>query len=207
MRIIVSLLIGGLLAALGIWFWLSSAQGFSARATPTAMEAFAAKTARKLALPAGARETPNPIPNAPEVLEEAMAHWADHCAICHANNGNARVSEMGAQMYPPAPDMRAEATQKLTDGELFYIIENGIRLTGMPGWGGSESAAKSSWKLVHFIRHLPQLSSDELAAMEKMNPKGPEDRQREEDESSFLNGGTAPDRQATERHDHEREHQ
>ena len=202
MRIIGSLVIAGLLAALGVWAWLSSAQGFSARAMPTAIEAFAAKTARQLALPAGARDTPNPIPNSPEVLEEAMAHWADHCAICHANNGNARASEMGAQMYPPAPDMRAEATQKLTDGELFYIIENGIRLTGMPGWGGSESAAKSSWKLVHFIRHLPQLSPDELTAMEKMNPKGPEDRQREEDESSFLNGGTPANN-----HDHEREHQ
>jgi mono/diheme cytochrome c family protein len=202
MRLIGILLIAALLAALGIRFWLGSTQGFSARATPTAIEAFAAQTARKLALPTGARETPNPIPNSPEVLEEAMAHWADHCAICHANNGNARVSEMGAQMYPPAPDMRSEATQKLTDGELFYIIENGIRLTGMPAWGGSESAAKSSWKLVHFIRHLPQLSPDELAAMEKMNPKGPEDRQREEDESSFLNGGTP-----TQRHDQEREHQ
>jgi hypothetical protein len=53
-------------------------------------------------------------------------------------------------MYPPAPDMRKERTQRMTDGELFYIIENGIRLSGMPAWGGSEPAGQDSWKLVHF---------------------------------------------------------
>ncbi len=46
---------------------------------------------------------------------------------------------MGRNMYPPAPDMRLAETQQMTDGELFYIIQNGVRLTGMPAWG-------SAWK-------------------------------------------------------------
>ena len=80
----------------------------------------------------------NPVAQTPEALEEAMEHWADHCAVCHGNDGAGQVP-MGKQMYPHAPDMRKEATQKLTDGELFYIIENGIRLSGMRCWGGSKA--------------------------------------------------------------------
>lgn len=57
---------------------------------------------------------------------------------------------MGKHMYPPAPDIREADTQNMTDGELFYIIQNGIRLTGMPAWGsGSDHDAEDSWKLVH----------------------------------------------------------
>lgn len=87
-----------------------------------------------MAVPAGAQEQTSPIGDSSEVLAEARAHWADHCAGCHANNGSGET-EMGKHMYPPAPDMRAADTQTLTDGELFYIVQNGIRLTGMPAWG------------------------------------------------------------------------
>ncbi len=69
-------------------------------------------------------------------------------------------------MYPPAPDMRQAGTQNLTDGELFYIIQNGIRLTGMPSWGsGTSRDEQDSWKLVRFIRHLPKLTADEEREM------------------------------------------
>jgi len=172
-------------------FVKTTANGFSARAEPSFMETFAARQARSMALPAGAKERSNPIAKSKEVLDEAMAHWADHCAICHGNDGSGQV-EMGRQMYPHDPDMRKEGTQKLTDGELFYIIENGVRLTGMPAWGDSEASQSDSWKLVHFIRHLPELSAAEIAEMEKLNPKGPEDKEHEKEEERFLNG-QAPD--------------
>jgi hypothetical protein len=85
--------------------------------------------------------------------------------------------------------MRAARTQKLTDGELFYIIQNGIRLTGMPGWGnGTAKDEEDSWKLVHFIRHLPQLTLEEKKAMEKMNPKSPDELAEEQEEERFLRG-------------------
>ena len=97
---------------------------------------------------------------------------------------------MGQQMYPHSPDMRKPQTQNLTDGEMFYIIENGIRLSGMPAFGYSEGDANESWKLVHFIRHLPDVSSSEMAEMEKLNPKGPEDYEQEQQAEQFLNGST-----------------
>ena len=93
-------------------------------------------------------------------------------------------------MYPPAPDMRQTDTQQLSDGELFFIIENGIRLTGMPAWGGAADhrGEEDSWKLVRFIRHLPNLSPAEVKEMEALNPKSAEDLEEEKQEERFLKG-------------------
>lgn len=178
-----------LLVAAGYLYLKKSAQGFSARATPPAFESFAAHLARDIAIPAGARTRQNPIADSPDVEKEAREHWADHCATCHANDGTGQ-NTMGQQMYPPAPDMRKEGTQKMTDGELFFIIENGVRLTGMPAWGGSKHTEEDSWKLVRFIRHLPSLTQDEIRGMESMNPKTPADLEEEKEEEEFLKGGT-----------------
>ena len=80
-------------------------------------------------------------------------------------------------------------TQDLTDGELFYIIHNGIRLTGMPAFGqGSPEEDTDSWKLVHFIRHLPRITSDELEEMKAMNPKSRHQMDDEEAVRRFLAG-------------------
>jgi hypothetical protein len=151
------------------------------------IERWAARRFRAVALPAGAKERTNPVPVSPEVLTEARAHWADHCASCHANDGSGDVT-MGKHMYPPSPDMRKSATQNLSDGELFYIIQNGIRFTGMPAWGGSDRDAGDSWKLVHFIRHLPDVTLEERKRMEKLNPRSPEELKEEEEEEKFLKG-------------------
>ena len=174
--------------------------GLSAHVQPTAIEASAAHLALKLAIPAGARDRQNPIAASDEVLAEARAHWADHCAACHANDGSGQIP-LGQQMYPPAPDMRKQPTQQKTDGELFYIIENGIRLTGMPAWGGNARHEQDSWKLVRFIRHLPSLSQSEIREMESLNPKSPDDIEEERQEEEFLKGAT-PAESATEHHHH-----
>ena len=87
--------------------------------------------------------------------------------------------------------MRAAATQSLSDGELFSIIENGIRLTGMPAWGtGTPEGERESWALVHFIRHLPSLTPEEIARMEALNPKTPDQLREEEETRRFLAGET-----------------
>lgn len=163
--------------------------GFSARDEPTAIEAFVARRMRLLAIPRAAREMQNPIISvSTQLLAEARAHFADHCASCHANDGSGDT-EIGRNLYPKPPDMRKEETQSLSDGELFYIIHNGIRLTGMPAWGGDDPAQdEDSWKLVHFIRHLPQITADEIADMKKMNPKSPHEMEEEEEVQKFLRG-------------------
>ena len=92
------------------------------------------------------------MPASPESVKKGLEHFADHCAMCHANDGSG-AAEMGRGLYPRVPDMRLPATQSLTDGELFYIIENGVRLTGMPAWGtGTPEGEEATWHLVRFIR-------------------------------------------------------
>jgi len=107
----------------------------------------------------------NPYTSNPEILAEARNHFADHCAVCHGDDGSGKT-ETAEGLYPPVPDLRDAGTQELTDGELFSIIQNGIRFTGMPGWGAGED----HWKVVLFIRHLPDLTPEELGLMPKHHP-------------------------------------
>jgi mono/diheme cytochrome c family protein len=150
--------------------WVMKTHGVSAREKPGEIETYFARHARNLAIPGEAKNLKNPLAATPLDIAEGRDHFADHCAVCHANNGSGKT-EMGGNMYPPAPDMRLADTQHLSDGALFYIIKNGIRFTGMPGWGGED---EENWKLVLFIRHLPQLSAAELDLMKEINNQGPE---------------------------------
>ncbi len=179
--------------------------GLSARATPTRLEAVLARNARHLAIPSNARLAQNPVLESPEDLREARLHFADHCAICHANDGSGH-SEIGDGLYPKPPDLRLPQTQNLTDGELFWIIENGVRFTGMPAFssnGGNHGGGQDSWKLVHFIRHLPHLTAAERLEMERYNPKGPEDRAEEQEENDFLSGATPKAKPESQNHHRE----
>jgi hypothetical protein len=96
--------------------------------------------------------------------------------------------------------MRLAATQQMTDGELFYIIQNGIRMSGMPAWGGSDHDAQDSWKLVHFIRHLRQLTVQERMEMERLNPKSPDEWREEQEEEKFLRGEESNETNLEHRH-------
>jgi hypothetical protein len=189
-----TLLAVGILTLLGgLLFWNTLRYGFSAHDEPTRMEAWAARSMRSWSTPSDLRGARNPLPLTPELLAEARAHWADHCASCHGNGGRGKTV-IGEHLYPRASDMTLAATQSLSDGELFSIIENGIRLTGMPGWGdGTAESAYGSWGLVHLIRHLPKLTPEEIAEMEKLNPKTPEEWEQIQAEEAFLAGAAEPE--------------
>ena len=176
--------------------------GLSARAKPSWLETFLARNSRGLLLPGGARDQKNPMADSADAQRDARLHFADHCAVCHGNDGSGDTM-MGRGMYLKPPDLRMEHTQKLSDGELFWIIENGVRFTGMPAFGGGEHAKpEDSWKLVHFIRHLPKLTAEERMEMEKYNPKGPEDRAEEQQEEDFLKGTAPQPAEKMEHHHH-----
>lgn len=171
--------------------WLVSRalhDGLSARATPTRLEIAVARSVRHLAIPSGARQMTNPFPASADTIREGMLHFADHCATCHANDGSGDTL-YGKGLFPKPPDMRLPRTQNLSDGELFWIIENGVRFTGMPGFG-EPGHQDESWKLVRFIRHLPQLTPEQRVEMERNNPKSLEDRAEEREEEKFLRGET-----------------
>ena len=176
------------LTAGGVYFAIVVRGGFAARDQPSALEARVARAARSMAVPAHAKSLRSPLRATEDVVSTGRAHWADHCAICHANDGSGET-QIGKNLYPKAPDMRAAATQELSDGELYYIIQNGIRLGGMPAWGEpGVDDEKESWALVAFIRHLPRLGVDEVEKMQEMNPKSAEEKHEEQEEEEFLRG-------------------
>ncbi len=130
------------------------ARGFRATTEPSAIEAFLAPIVRNLAIPRRARSEENPLKISPENLAEARDNFLARCANCHGTNADGRA-KIGRNLYPRVPDLHAPRTQNLTDGELHYIIENGVMLTGMPAWGNAHQELNdASWKLVLYIRSL-----------------------------------------------------
>jgi mono/diheme cytochrome c family protein len=147
--------------------------GLRGQPEPGRLETRMARAVRDLAIPGDVKARRNPLAESDEALWMGLEHYARYCAMCHANDGSGQKTPLGQGLYPKPPDMRAEATQSLTDGELFYIIENGVRFTGMPAFGtGKEdpAGARQVWQLVRFVRHLPQVTADEIGWMQTLNP-------------------------------------
>jgi mono/diheme cytochrome c family protein len=166
-------------------------RGVSARPEPSAVEKRAALFMRAWLTPSTYKGLKNPVSDTEENFVAAREHFADHCASCHGNDGSGNT-EMGRSLYPKAPDMRVR-TQQLSDGEIFYFIENGIRLTGMPAWGtGTPEGERASWQLVNFIRRMPKLTPADIAAMEAFNPTSRAAIEEEKKIDDFLNGGDPP---------------
>ncbi len=162
--------------------------GFSAKTEPHSIEVFMARQIRHLAVPMKNRNAQNPISMNSDVMKEAQAHFADHCATCHANDGSGQTA-IGKNVYPRAPDLRLADTQSMSDGELFWVIHNGIRFTAMAAWGeGDPAQDMGSWKLVHFIRHLPHITPEELAQMKALNPKTKKELKEETASDQLLQG-------------------
>ena len=192
-KLIVFITVVGL-GIVGVFGWLGYqlfTTGFSAKMQPHPIEVLLARQIRHLAIPIERRNTPNPVPRTPDMMKESLAHFADHCATCHANDGSGQT-QIGKNVYPKAPDLRLADTQSMSDGEIFWTIHHGIRFTAMPAWGeGDPAQDKGSWKLVHFIRHLPQLTPEELDRMKALNPKTKKDLEEEAAFGQFLQGDDA----------------
>lgn len=163
-------------------------RGTSARPNPSSVEARAALFLRGWLTPPTYKGLRNPVTATSANFVESRQHFADHCASCHANDGSGQTG-LGQSFYPKTPDMRLPRTQQLSDGELYYFIENGVRLTAMPAWStGTPEGEKASWELVHFIRRLSSLTPEDLAEMERFNPVSRAVFEEEQRAEQFLNG-------------------
>ncbi|HYM75806.1 MAG TPA: c-type cytochrome [Candidatus Dormibacteraeota bacterium] len=134
-------------------------RGFRAKATPSAWEAGVARRIRNLAIPSTESKKENPVAAIPESLQQGRDAFLAHCAACHGVDGSGKTP-VGTNLYPRVPDLRSESTQALSDGEIHYIIENGVQLTGMPAWSDPATPG-DSWKLVRYIRSLQPLKATE----------------------------------------------
>ncbi|HUZ96432.1 MAG TPA: c-type cytochrome, partial [Edaphobacter sp.] len=122
--------------------------GFRASSTPPAIEAGAARSIRNFAIPGAERKRTNPFTNDDVALEQGREQFMARCANCHGVDGYGNTV-VGANEYPRVPDLHSDLTQQMSDGEIHYIIQNGVQLTGMPAMQGIHSETDSnSWKLV-----------------------------------------------------------
>jgi predicted CXXCH cytochrome family protein len=135
-------------------FWIRRA--FRSTSGPGRWETAIAGAVLHLAIPGRERRRANPLEPSAENLQAGRVEFLAHCAHCHGVDGSGRTP-MGGRLYPRVPDLRAARTQKLSDGELHYIIENGVPLTGMPAWRSPRAgSADRLWELVLYIRRLRQ---------------------------------------------------
>jgi predicted CXXCH cytochrome family protein len=157
----ISVLAVVVLVLAGVAAVLLTRRGFRATSEPSKFEKVVARAARNFAIPRHDRDEQNPVQVTPETLTDAREHFIARCSICHGTDGRG-LTQLGRNLYPRVPDLLSPETQNLTDGQLHYIIENGVQLTGMPAWSNAHQETEDdSWKLVLFIRALRPLTDEE----------------------------------------------
>lgn len=148
---------------------------------PSSAEDQLASAAKKMTI--GGKDLQNPTPDTPATIQTGMEHFQHHCQICHGLDGHNTGVPFAAKMSPAVADLGDNDVQKYTDGQLKWIIENGIRFSGMPGWKGILDD-NEMWAMVRFLRHLPAKGSQGIPDIYKET--------EEEHEHMHDEPGTAP---------------
>jgi len=126
---------------------------FTALPEPGQTETFLANKAKHFLVARGSRESvPKEPAHTPVSVAEGDKLYGTECAMCHGMDART-PSETGRWMYPRAADLTSPGTQGYSDRELFWIVKNGIRFSGMPAFGKVESD-EHIWSLVHYVRSL-----------------------------------------------------
>ena len=117
-----------------------------------------------------AKRAQNPHAQEANVWREGAPLFAGRCSMCHGADGQSHT-DLASRMYPSVPDLGGSRVQEFSDGQLFWIIQSGIRLTGMPGFHGVVTD-DDTWKLVAFIRRVPTLTPADLHAVHEQSATG-----------------------------------
>lgn len=154
-RVIIILLVLALLAAsavsLTLSFFLLSAR--TALDTPNPYAIRIAEAGKVFLVPGDVQGKTNPAAGIDSV-RAAQSIYTARCVVCHGSDGKANTT-IGAHIYPRAANLTEPRTQDKSDGTLFWIIQNGLPHTGMPGWKDTLSDDQI-WQLVRLVRQLPQ---------------------------------------------------
>ena len=112
----------------------------------------------KLRLTVGGKKTPNPLPATAESIREGRAAFSHYCIVCHGLDGQNTGVPFAEAMSPPVPSLSSPDVQRYTDGQLKWIITNGISPSGMPASRGILND-EEMWKITYYLRHLPAKGS------------------------------------------------
>lgn len=179
-RALFLILIGALIAALMMIFLILPSINWSATRKPGQIESRMADYITSNWVRRHAAKQTNPFRPTPENLRAGQGDFEEHCSTCHGLDGSGE-NRFEADFYPPVVKLTDDA-QKWSDGELYFIIANGISMTGMPGFGKSHDP-KEIWGMVLWVRHLAQLSPPEKEALESRAHMSAEQHQKMMEES------------------------
>jgi len=187
MRLFAGILVGFLLVAVGAAVLIGlGSYNVAASIPPGKLEESLARLALNRSVARRAPVVKNAMAASADVLREGLSHYKENCVGCHGAPG-VDAAEYGQGLNPPAPDPTLPRIQKRPDGELFWIVSNGIRMTGMPAFGPTHKE-EHLWKIVAFLRHLPELSPEE----EKQLKAGAEEESRHHGEPEAPSGDAHP---------------
>ena len=191
MKFLLGILAGfAILGLVGAVWVLSGSFDVAARAPIGKFEKQFAGFALDRAVARRAPKVSNPLAPSKEVLSGGLEHFGEMCVTCHGAPG-VEPSEIGVGLNPPAPDLTLAKVQARSDGELFWFVSNGIRMSGMPAFGPTHKQDEL-WQIVAFLRHLPALTPEE----EKQLQAGASEHEHGEEHAPGKESG----------HTHEGEH-
>ena len=136
----------------------------SAEIPPGKMEKKIATFALNKSVARRAPNRKNPLPATPETLRGGLAHFRENCVVCHGAPG-VDPGEIGQGLNPGAPDLTLPRVQERTDGQLYWLVDEGIRMSGMPAFGPTHGE-NELWQIVAFLRHLPEITEQEKAQLQ-----------------------------------------
>ncbi len=165
MRFLLGVVFGILLVAAGAAAVLYTGSfNTSAEIPPSRMEKRIATFALDKSVARRAPNRTNPLPATPENLRGGLAHFRENCLVCHGAPG-VDPGEIGQGLNPGAPDLTLPRVQARTDGQLYWLVDEGIRMTGMPAFGPTHGE-NELWQIVAFLRHLPEITDEEKAQLQ-----------------------------------------
>lgn len=177
MRFLSGVVFGILLVAAGAAAILYTGSfNTSAEKPPGRMEKKIATFALNKSVERRAPNRKNPLPATPENLRGGLAHFRENCVICHGAPG-VDPGEIGQGLNPGAPDLTLPRVQARTDGQLYWLVDEGIKMTGMPAFGPTHDE-NEIWQIVAFLRHLPEITPEETAQLK--GEKGEAEHHHEE---------------------------
>lgn len=160
MRFLSGILFGLLLVAGGVAAVVfTGAFNTAATAPVTGLERTVANLALDKSVAKRAPTRKNPFPSSPEVLLEGLKEYRENCVVCHGAPG-VDAGPIGSGLNPAPPDLTLPRVQARSDGELFWLTGQGIRMTGMPAFAPTHSE-EEIWEIVAFLRHLPEVTDQE----------------------------------------------
>ena len=132
---------------------------------PGLVEQTLAPWAQDRSVEARAAKEKNPYVGDAAAIAAGLDHYHVNCVMCHGAPG-VEAGDLAKGLNPHAPSLDKDVSD-LSDGQLFWIVKHGIRMTPMPAFGPTQSD-EEIWKIVAFIRHLPDLTPKERDSLRAM---------------------------------------